>query len=87
MRLPWLVAGTFHFFTSYILICVCSGAMHSRFPYLPEACRTYYTSCGNVAGNVLYLCCLIYVIQLISKGKYLFNPNVFFGSTFCDVYQ
>jgi hypothetical protein len=30
-----------------------SGSMHSRVPYLPEACRAYYTTSRNVAGNFL----------------------------------
>jgi hypothetical protein len=77
-----VVAGACHFCIGYILICISSGPMHSRFPDLSEACRAYYTSCGNVAGNILYLCCLIYVIQLSFKGKYLFNANTFLAQHF-----
>jgi hypothetical protein len=47
--LPSLL-GPIQFVSAYIKISISSGVMHSRFLNLSEACRTYYTSCRNVAG-------------------------------------
>lgn len=39
----------------YVLCLFSAGIMHTRFSYMPQACRAHYSSCWNVAGN-LSLC-------------------------------